>query len=77
MWGWLICVPWLCVILLDPYTLGNHAQLGGGNVAKILMSMLAYGLVELCSDMAGCGTSSYQMSILVHIASTFTFTDES
>ena len=36
----------------------NHAQLRGGSVAEILMSMLAYGWVERCSDVAGCGVSS-------------------
>ena len=39
-------------------SLGNHARLGGGNVAERLRSMLAYGWVERCSDVAGCGTSS-------------------
>ena len=33
---------------------GNHAQLGGGSVAERLMSTLAYGWVECCSDVAGC-----------------------
>ena len=33
---------------------------GGGNVAEGLMSTLAYGWVERCSDIAGCGTSSVQ-----------------
>ena len=47
--------PWLCVSLLVPYSLGNHAQLGGGSVAERLMSTLAYGWVERCSDVAGCG----------------------
>ena len=46
MWAWLIYVPWLCVSLFDPYTLGNHAQLDGGSVADGLMSTLAYGWVE-------------------------------
>ena len=58
MWAWLICIPWLCVSLLDPYTLGNHAQLEGGSVAEILMSTLAYGCVEGCIDVAGCGVIS-------------------
>ena len=50
--------PWLCVSLLVPYSLGNHAHLGGGSIAKRFRSMLAYGWVERCSDVAGCGTSS-------------------
>ena len=45
---------------------GNHAQLGGGNVAERLMSTLAYGWVERCSDIAGCGMSfASKISILV------------
>ena len=74
MWAWLIGVPWLCVSLLDPYYLRNHAQLEGGNVVERLMSTLAYGWVECCSDVAGCGTSSYQMSILNYFVSAFIFT---
>ena len=62
----MIGVPWLCVSLLDPYSLRNHAQLGGGSVAERLMSMLAYGWVERCSDVAGCRMSSYKMIILDH-----------
>ena len=54
---------------------GNHPQLGGGSVVEILMSTLAYGWVERCSDVAGCGMSSYQMSILVHFTSTTIFID--
>ena len=38
---------------------GNHSQLGGGSVAERLMSTLAYGWVERCSDIAGCGTSFF------------------
>ena len=34
---------------------GNHAQLEGGSAAERLMSTLAYGWVERCSDIAGCG----------------------
>ena len=37
---------------------GNHAQLGGGSVAERLMSTLAYGWVERCSDVASCGVNS-------------------
>ena len=39
---------------------GNHAQLGGGSVAEILRSTLAYGWVECCTDVASCGTSFLQ-----------------
>ena len=35
----------------------NHAQLKGFNVSERLKSTLAYGWVEHCSDIAGCGTS--------------------
>ena len=50
--------PWLCVSLLVPYSLENHAQLGGGSVAERLGSTLAYGWVECCSDVASCGMNS-------------------
>ena len=75
MWAWLICVPWLCVSLLDPYTFGNHAQLGGGSVAERLMSTLDYGWVERCSDVVGCRMSSCQMSILDYFVSAFIFNE--
>ena len=63
-----------CVSLLVPYSLENHAQLGGGNVAERLRSTLDYGWVERCSDLAGCGTSSYNISNLVYFISTILFT---
>ena len=45
---------------------GNHAQLGGGSVAEILMSTLAYGWVERCSDIGSYETSfTSKISILV------------
>ena len=65
---------WLCVILLVPYSLSNHAQLRGGSVAERLMSTLAYGWVERCSNVAGCGTSSYNISNLVYFTSAILFT---
>ena len=56
---WLCFVyPWLCVSLLVPYSLGNHAQLRGGGVAERLRISPAYGWVECCSDVAGCGMNS-------------------
>ena len=61
--------PWLCVSLFVPYSLENHAQLGGGSVAERLRSTLAYGLVEHCSDVAGCGRVLHKISDLVHFAS--------
>ena len=36
---------------------GNHPQVEGGSAAERLMSTLAYGWVERCSDIASCGTS--------------------
>ena len=36
-----VCYHWLCVSLLVPYSLGNHAQLGGGSVVERLRSMQA------------------------------------
>ena len=52
------CYPWLCVSLLVPYSLGNHAHLRGGSVVERLRSTQAYVWVERCSDVAGYGTSS-------------------
>ena len=66
--------PWLCVSLLVPYSLENHAQLRGGSVPEILRSTLAYGWVERCSDVAGCGMSSYKISNLVYFTSAILFT---
>ena len=66
--------PWLCVSLLVLYSLENHAQLEGGNVAERLMTTLAYGWVERCSDIAGCRTSSHKISNLVYFTSTILFT---
>ena len=39
-------------------SLGESCPARGGNVAERLRSMLAYGWVERCSDVAGCGMSS-------------------
>ena len=44
----------------SPYPLCNDVQLVGGSVAKRLRSALAYGWVEHCSDVAGCGTNFFQ-----------------
>ena len=66
--------PWLCVSLLVPYSLGNHAQLGGGSIVESFRSMLAYGWVERCSDVAGFGTSSYNISNFVYFTSAILFT---
>ena len=38
----------------------NHAQLKGGSVAERLNNALAYGWVERCSDIVGCGTSFFR-----------------
>ena len=65
--------PWLCVSLLVPYSLENHAQLRGGSVAERLRSMLAYGWVERCSNVASCGTSSCKISNLVYFNSAILF----
>ena len=61
--------PWLCVSLLVPYSLGDHAQLGGGSIAERFRSKPAYGWEERCSDVAGCGTSYYEISNLVYFTS--------
>ena len=39
---------------------GNHAHIWGGSVAEILMSTMAYGWVECCSDIASCGKTPFQ-----------------
>ena len=44
---------------------GNHAQLEGASVAERLMSALAYGWVERCSDVASCGPTYFKISILM------------
>ena len=49
---------WLCVSLLFPSALWNHAQLEGGSDAERLMSTLAYGWVEHCNDIASSGLAS-------------------
>ena len=59
--------------LLVSFSLGNHAHLGGGNVAERLRSTLAYGWVEHCSDIAGCGELHSKISILVYFISAIVF----
>ena len=45
---------------------GNHAQIGGGSDADRLMSTLAYGWVERCSDIVGYRTIfAFKISIIV------------
>ena len=44
---------------------GNHAQLEGGIATERLMSTLAYGWVQRCSDIAGCVDLLHKISILV------------
>ena len=52
------------LLFLNPW--GNHSLLGGGSAIERLMSTLAYGWVERCSDIAGCGMSfASKISILV------------
>ena len=74
MLDWLCFVyPWLCVSLLVPCSLEDHAQLRGGNVTERLRSTLAIGWVERCSDVVGYGTSSYKISNLVYFTSAILF----
>ena len=54
------CMVLLCVNLCSLVPYGNHAQLRGGNANERLMSTLAYGWVERCSDIASCGEASSQ-----------------
>ena len=56
---------WSLLVFLIPW--GNHAQLGGGSVAKRLMSTLAYGWLEHCSDVAGWVTRSSQDKFFVYV----------
>ena len=73
MWVWLIVYLGYVEAYIDPYSLRNHAQLGGGSVAERLMSTMAYGWVEHCSDVAGCGVNSsskdkcYWLHYLCHL----------
>ena len=64
----------MCEPAYFPYSLGNHAQLRGGSVDERLRSTLAYGWVERCSDIVGCGTSSYKISNLIYFTSAILFT---
>ena len=52
---------------------GNHAQLGGGSDAEILMSTLTYGWVEHCSEVAGCRTSFFQDKYFLCLISAIVF----
>ena len=54
------CLVFLGVSLCSLVPCGNHAQLRGGNDAEILMSTLAYGWVERCSNIASCKEDSSQ-----------------
>ena len=54
-WLYSRCLALVCVSLCPLVPCGNHAQLGGGSGAERLMSPLAYGWVERCSDIASCG----------------------
>ena len=51
----------------------NHAQLVGGSVPERLRSTLAYGWVERCSDVAGCGRVLHKISNLVNFTSVIIF----
>ena len=56
--------------------MGNHAQLRGGSVAERLMSTMAYGWVERCSDVVGCGPTYFKTSILVYFVPIIVFAYE-
>ena len=43
---------------VSPSSCGNHVHLRGGSDAERVRSTLAYGWVECCSDIAGCGEAS-------------------
>ena len=66
----------LCVSLLFPSSLWNHAQLGGGSDVERMMSALAYGWVERCNDVASCRTRYFKISILVYFIFAFVLSYE-
>ena len=68
------CLALLCVILCPLVPYGNHAQLGGGSDVERVRSTLAYGWVECCSDIAGCGELHSKISILAYFISAIVFT---
>ena len=55
----------MCVSLLFLHSLWDQACLGGGSDSDILMSTLAYGCVEHCSDIASCSTMQSQDNYLL------------
>ena len=72
---WLCFVyPWLCVSRLVPYSLGNHAQLGGGSVAERLRSTLALWLGGTLQRRSWLRNSFHKISILVYVTSAILFT---
>ena len=66
---WIDCerMVWICVSLLFPSALWIHAQIGGGIDAERLMSTLAYGWVERCSDITSCGEASPQDKYFLYL----------
>ena len=62
MLAWLILVVFLamCEFASVPYSLWESCPARGGSATERLMSALAYGWVERCSDIAGCGTNFFQ-----------------
>ena len=58
-------------MFLIPY--GNHPHLSGGSVSEILMSTLAYGWVECCSDIACCKTRFFQDKYFLCVISATVF----
>ena len=58
---------WLCVSLVFPRDLWNHAEHGGGSDFERLMSTLAYGWVERCNDIASCKEASSQDKYFLYL----------
>ena len=64
---------WLSVSMLFPSALWNHSHLMGGSDAERLMSTLAYGWVERCSDIASYGTTHLQDKYFLCLISSIVF----
>ena len=50
----------MCEPASVPYSLWESFSARGGSAAERLMSAVAYGWVECCSDIAGCRTNFFQ-----------------
>ena len=58
--GWILMCTWLCVSLLFRSSLWKSCPAWGWQWCIGLMSTMAYGWVERCSDIASCGATQFQ-----------------